>query len=61
MVTVADYDDIHRRRDRFVVTPGHENVTIERVVKGTDTYLVVEKFGEAAAAAEAEEEREGTS
>jgi hypothetical protein len=59
-LTIADYDDIHRQRDRFVVAPGHENPAIERTVKETDGFVVVDKFGEAEAAAEAEEEREGT-
>ena len=60
-LTIADYDDVHRQRDRFAVAPGHEDPTLERVVKETDAFVVVDKFGEAEAAAEAEEEREGTS
>jgi hypothetical protein len=60
-LTIADYDDVHRQRDRFAVAPGHEDPALERVVKQTDDFVVVDKFGEAEAAAEAEEEREGTS
>jgi hypothetical protein len=60
-LTIANYDDIHRERDRFAVAPGHQNPDLERVVKETDGFVVVDKFGAAEAAAEAEEEREGTS
>lgn len=60
-LTIASYDDIHRQRDRFAVAPGHENPDLERIVKKTDDFVVVDKFGAAEAAAEAEEEPEGTS
>jgi hypothetical protein len=59
-LTVAEYDEAHQQRDRFVVSPGHEDERIEHVVTRTDRYLVVDKFGAAEAAAEAEERREGT-
>jgi hypothetical protein len=59
-LTVAEYDEAHRQRDRFVVMPGHEDDEIERVVTRTERYLVVDKFGEAERVAEAEERREGT-
>jgi hypothetical protein len=58
-MTVAEYDEAHRERDRFVVVPGHEDEQIERVVMRTERYLVVEKFGEAERVAEEEERREG--
>ena len=60
-MTIAEYDDIHRERDRFAVAPGHEDPALEHVVKRTDGYVAVEKFGTAEAVAEAEERREGTS
>jgi hypothetical protein len=60
-LTIADYDDVHRQRDRFAVAQGHENPALERIVKKTDEFFVVDKFGAAEAVAEAEEEREGTS
>ena len=60
-LTIADYDDVHRQRDRFAVAPGHEDPTLERVVKETEAFVVVDKFGAAEAIAESEEEREGTS
>ena len=59
-LTVAEYDDAHAQRDRFVVAPGHEDEQIEHVVTRTERYLVVDKFGEAERVAEAEERRDGT-
>ena len=59
-LTVAEYDNAHGQRDRFVIAPGHEDGEIEVVVMRTERYLVVDKFGEAERVAEAEERREGT-
>jgi hypothetical protein len=59
-MTIAEYDDVHRQRDRFAVAPGHENPTLEGVVKRTDAYVVVDKYGPAETIAETEERREGT-
>jgi hypothetical protein len=59
-LTLAEYDDAHRQRDRFVIAPGHEDEQIELVAARTERYLVVDKFGEAERVAEAEERREGT-
>jgi hypothetical protein len=59
-LTVAEYDEAHRQRDRFVVAHGHENEQIEHVVTRAERYLVVDKFGEAEQVAEAEEGRQGT-
>jgi hypothetical protein len=44
------------KRDRFVVMPSEQRVIpeIERVVKQTDRYWVVEKLGTAAAVAAAD-------
>jgi hypothetical protein len=46
-VTVSEYDKSHEQEDRFIVLPGHETTSIERVAERTDRYLVVDKFGEA--------------
>jgi hypothetical protein len=54
-LTVAEYDDAHGQRDRFVIAPGHEDEQIEVVVTRAERYLVVDKFGEAERVAEAEE------
>jgi hypothetical protein len=59
-LTVAEYDEAHEQRDRFVLAPGHEDEQMEGVVMRTERYLVVDKFGEAERVAEDEERREGT-
>ena len=58
-LTAGEYDDAHSQRDRFVVAAGHEDERIEHVVKRTERYLVVDKFGDAERVAEAEEKRRG--
>ena len=42
-VSLADYQEIRARNDRFFVRPGHEKLDVERVVQQRDGYLVVEK------------------
>lgn len=37
------YNEIHRDRRRFVILPHHEVVAIEKVVKKSPNYFVVEK------------------
>jgi hypothetical protein len=59
-LTIAEYDEIHGQRDRFAVVPGHQDPAIERVVRETPTFVVVDKFGQAERVAEGEEDREGT-
>ena len=59
-ITIREYDDVHRQRDRFAVAPGHENQSLEGIVTRTDAYVVVDKYGAAEKIAEAEERREGT-
>jgi hypothetical protein len=59
-LTSTEYDEAHAQRDRFVVTSGHENPQIERVVARKEQYLIVDKFGEAEKVTEAEERRQGT-
>jgi hypothetical protein len=43
----ATYEGILGERYRFVVAPGHEEPSLERVVEQHDGYVVVEKVGEA--------------
>ncbi len=42
-----EYEAVRRSPSRFIVTPGHVALEIERAVETYDRYLVVEKFGEA--------------
>jgi hypothetical protein len=59
-LTLAQYQDSHEQRDRFVVAPGHEDEQLEHVVERNKQYLVVDKFGEAERITQAQERREGT-
>jgi hypothetical protein len=59
-LTIAEYDETHRQRDRFVVASGHEDPQLEGIVMRKEHYLVVDKFGAAERVAEAEERRAGT-
>lgn len=38
------YNEIHIQRDRFVVVPGHETLTIEMIVGKEADFYIVEKF-----------------
>jgi hypothetical protein len=50
-LTLDQYRDVRESPVRFVVVPGHENLEVERIVVSNDAHFVVEKIGEAAAAA----------
>jgi hypothetical protein len=38
------YNEIHKHRDHFVVTYGHDVQSVERVIDGEADFCVVEKF-----------------
>ncbi len=42
-MTLAEYELVHRQRDRFAVLPGHQSGEIESVVKQHKRYVVVDK------------------
>jgi hypothetical protein len=44
---LSEYERVAHHRYRFVVVPGHEDPSIERVVERHPAWLVVEKTGEA--------------
>lgn len=48
-IAPADYERVAGRPYFFVLIPGHENPEVERVVEEHESYLVVEKVGEARA------------
>jgi hypothetical protein len=53
-ISLTEYVRVRRHAHRFIVVPGHEQPDIEQVVERHRDYWVVEKHGEAAAAADAE-------
>jgi hypothetical protein len=50
-VPLATYEWTRSGSARFVVVPGHEITDSERIVEQGNGYLIVEKFGDARAAA----------
>jgi hypothetical protein len=54
---VGEYEQVRRSGRRFVVVPEHVDPAIERVVSEREGYVVVEKTGAAADAAEARDPR----
>jgi hypothetical protein len=47
-LTLAEYEEIRKVPTHFLIAHGHEAVDVERVVRTTDRYAVVDKFtGEA--------------
>jgi hypothetical protein len=43
-LTLAEYEQVRRNPEHFLVVPGHDVVDVERVVEQTDRYAVVEKL-----------------
>ncbi|MFI5275540.1 MAG: hypothetical protein ACHQT5_01820 [Candidatus Saccharimonadales bacterium] len=43
-VRLDEYTNVHTNKRRFILLPGHEVGMVEKVVKRTPKYLVVEKF-----------------
>jgi PHD/YefM family antitoxin component YafN of YafNO toxin-antitoxin module len=56
-VTRGQYEGVRDDPRRFLVLPGHEDGDIAKVVERHESYLVVEKTGEAAAIAEEQDPR----
>jgi hypothetical protein len=47
-LTLAEYEQLRSRPNRFAVVPGHVVKTVERIVEAHESYVVVEKVGAAA-------------
>ena len=56
-LTVSEYEAVRAHPRRFLLSPGHELPAIETVVHRGEGYVVVEKIGDAAKAAEADDPR----
>lgn len=52
-ISLDEYTSVRRHPNRFIVAPGHDEPSVEHVVEEQKGYLVVEKEGAAAAAADA--------
>jgi len=38
------YNEIHKKRDRFVIVCGHDTKSIERIISEEAEYCIIEKF-----------------
>jgi len=56
-LSVSEYESVRAHPRRFLLAPGHELPAIETVVHRGEGYVVVEKQGDAAKAAEASDPR----
>jgi hypothetical protein len=43
-LSVETYEELHQSKKQFTIIPGHEVPAIEKVVKQTDLYYIVEKL-----------------
>jgi hypothetical protein len=55
-ISAARYEQVRKEPRHFAVLPGHVLPDVERVVAEHETYVVVEKFGEAGEMAEVADE-----
>jgi hypothetical protein len=47
-ISIDEYEDVRQSSTHFFVLPGHEDLSVERIITQTDRFVVVEKLGEAA-------------
>lgn len=57
LLTRAQYEAVRGKGTRFVVVPGHEDRSVERVIQREPDFLVVEKIGEAGEESEEQDPR----
>ncbi len=43
-LTEAEYEIIHRERDKFIVAKGHEIAKVEKIVAEHEGFYIVEKY-----------------
>ena len=43
-LTISQYEKLHRRGDRFIVSKSHETLAIEKIVQHSPHFSLVEKF-----------------
>lgn len=43
-LTLSEYEEVRSNPTHFLIAPGHDIIDLERVIRETDRYAVVEKF-----------------
>jgi hypothetical protein len=56
-VSLSEYEEARAEATTFIVHTGHEDPTVERVLRGRGDHTLVQKLGDAAAAAVATDPR----
>jgi hypothetical protein len=51
-ISLEEYEQVRQSPTSFIVLPGHEDESVERIVEANDRYVIVEKIGDAAEEAE---------
>jgi hypothetical protein len=51
-ISLEEYEQVRQSPTSFIVLPGHEDESVERIVEANDRYMIVEKVGDAAEEAE---------
>jgi hypothetical protein len=54
----SEYERVRTEGDRFVVRPGHEDTSVERVVERHDDFVIVVKIGDAGDESESRDPRD---
>jgi hypothetical protein len=54
----SDYERVRTEGDRFIVRPGHEDTSVERVIERHDGFVIVAKVGDAGAESESRDPRD---
>jgi hypothetical protein len=57
-ISFTEYEGVRAGPRTFIVVPGHNDLSCERVVMATDRYQVIEKFGAAGTVAEIRDPRD---
>jgi hypothetical protein len=56
-LSLAEYESVRANSRHFILAPGHERAEVEEVIRRTNEYVVVQKFGEAGRVAETTDPR----
>jgi hypothetical protein len=56
-LSLAEYESVRANPRQFILAPGHEIPAVERVIRRTDAYVVVEKIGDAGRVADTTDPR----
>src|SRR5215471_14116609 len=56
-LTLGEYESVRGHARQFILSPGHELPAVEQVIRRAESYVVVEKLGEAGRVADTTDPR----